>query len=89
MRTLAQSGLGFAVPQGAFYALVDISSCGLDSESFAKQFLTAQRVAVAPGKTFGPTSDRFVRVSFCTGTEVLEKGLDRLLQFFKDGSRGR
>jgi aspartate/methionine/tyrosine aminotransferase len=86
---LAQSGLHFAAPQGAFYALVDISPSRLDSESFAKKLLMEQRVAVAPGKTFGPSSDQFVRLSFCTTTETLEQGLHRLLQFVQTQPTGR
>jgi aspartate/methionine/tyrosine aminotransferase len=89
VRILTQSGLRFLVPQGAFYALVDISPSGLDSETFAKTLLTKHRVAVAPGRTFGPGSDAYIRLSFCTTTETLERGLSRLLQFVQDGSSGR
>lgn len=89
VQILTESGLRFGIPRGAFYALVDISPSRLDSESFAKTLLMEHRVAVAPGITFGPSSDQFVRLSFCTTTETLRQGLDRLLRFVRTGPTGR
>jgi aspartate aminotransferase/aminotransferase len=86
---LLRSGLPYSVPDGAFYVMVDISSFGMDSETFAKKLLADQRVAVAPGITFGPLSDRFVRLGFCTETRELEKGLDRMLRFLASNSMRR
>ncbi len=80
---LRQSGLRFAVPEGAFYVLVDISPSRLDSEAFARQLLSTARVAVAPGRTFGPLSDGCIRLSFCTSIEELKKGLQGLLDFLE------
>ncbi len=86
---LRKTGLQFAVPQGAFYVLVDISPAKLDSDTFAKRLLMTEGVAVAPGQTFGPASDGFVRLSFCTGLETLEKGMHAFVKFVEDGCRGR
>ena len=72
------SGLLPATPEGAFYALVDISSTGQRSLEFAKDFFMACNTAVVPGITFGPSCDRYVRVAFTTGDEKLRDGLQRL-----------
>ena len=66
------------VPEGAFYALIDISATGTGSVDFAKRFLIEQNTAVVPGITFGPSCDRYVRVAFTIGDEALAEGLRRL-----------
>jgi aspartate/methionine/tyrosine aminotransferase len=71
------------VPEGAFYALVDISRTGLRSLDFAKRFLLERKVATVPGITFGPSCDRFVRVAFTIGDESLREGLQRLRDYIE------
>jgi aspartate/methionine/tyrosine aminotransferase len=68
-------------PDGAFYLLVDIGFTGLHSDDFADRLLTDTHVVVAPGATFGPTSDRYIRLAFTPPVEKLEAGLTRLKQF--------
>ena len=66
------------IPQGAFYLLVDIGRGETDSEQFARNLLVNERVAVAPGRTFGPEADHYVRISLATDEEQLSTGLERL-----------
>jgi aspartate aminotransferase/aminotransferase len=84
---LQDYGLSSYVPQGAFYLLVDVSSCGLDSDRFAEDLLRDEEVAVAPGRTFGPAADAFVRVSLATANDVLEEGLGRLCGYIAKRSK--
>jgi len=63
-------------PKGAFYLFCDISRCGMDSLTFAKRLLAEKRVAVIPGGPFG--ADGFIRMSFATKVENLEKGISRI-----------
>lgn len=81
---LERQGLCFSMPQGAFYLLVDISATGMDSYSYAQKLVKATGVAVAPGKTFGPSSDHLVRISFCAGEAELSEGISRFCRFFKE-----
>jgi aspartate/methionine/tyrosine aminotransferase len=74
----SNTGLLPATPQGAFYALIDISASGLRSVEFAKELLVACDTAVVPGVTFGPSCDRYVRIAFTTSDELLREGLHRL-----------
>ena len=66
-------------PQGAFYALVNISQLGLTSQNFADRLLSKANVAVVPGAAFG--DDRTVRLSYATSIDVIKKGLDRFQDF--------
>lgn len=68
-------------PDGAFYLLVDIGYTGLSSDQFADRLLKEKYVVVAPGATFGPTSDRYIRVAFTPRVDALEAGLKRLREF--------
>ena len=76
---LGRAGLTTSVPRGAFYMLVDVSRVTLDSYAFAYDLLREQRVAVAPGETFGPAGRGLVRVSLATDQAVLEDGVRRLV----------
>jgi aspartate/methionine/tyrosine aminotransferase len=66
------------VPEGAFYLLVDISRYTNDSDRFARDLLEKEKVAVAPGSTFGPEGQKYVRVSLATDDRDLVSGLERL-----------
>ena len=66
------------VPEGAFYALIDIGATGRGSLEFAKQFLIDQNTAVVPTVTFGPSCDCYVRVAFTIADDELREGLRRL-----------
>lgn len=68
--------INFVVPQGAFYIFCDISGTGLDSFAFAERMLSQMLVALIPGAAFG--MDDYVRISFATSMEQLEKGLNRI-----------
>lgn len=78
---LQRHGSPTYTPQGAFYLLVDISGCGQDSDLFARDFLAQEKVAVAPGRTFGPRGDRYVRISLAATEEEIEVGLERLCSY--------
>lgn len=78
-------------PKGAFYIMVDISKYygksykGKVIESsldFAKQILEEEKVAVIPGIGFG--LDKYIRLSYATSMEVIEKGLNRIEEFIKN-----
>ncbi len=70
------------LPQGAFYLFVDISSTGLGSLEFCKQFLEKENVATIPGVAFG--EDKCIRFSYATDMESIEKGLTKIAKFIKN-----
>ncbi len=66
-------------PQGAFYLYADISSVGMDSETFCNRLLEEYHVAVTPGTDFGrAAAARYVRFAYTTSDVHIEEGLARL-----------
>ena len=78
VRILRQAGVPTSMPCGAFYLLVDVSRVTQNTYDFARRLLQEQRVAVAPGETFGDAGQGLVRVSLATDLAVLEEGVRRL-----------
>jgi aspartate aminotransferase len=78
VEALGQSPLLPVVPHGAFYAFLDIGASGLGSLDFARAALAEADVAVVPGISFGPASDRFVRIALTVPEATLREGLARL-----------
>lgn len=76
-------------PQGAFYLLINIDFTGFSSDEFADRLLQEKLVAVAPGATFGPTSDKYIRVAFTPQYDVLREGLLRLREFLDEQDKIR
>jgi aspartate aminotransferase/aminotransferase len=87
MRILSPAGLLTQAPQGAFYALVDLSRVGSDSYAVARGLLDQQLVATAPGETFGPASAGLVRISLATEQGLLEQGCRRIVAFAEKEGR--
>lgn len=84
-RLRAMEGVSCFTPKGAFYAFPNFS--GLYGRSYrgkaienstdlADYFLEEARVALVPGIAFG--ADNFARLSYATGMENIEKGMDRI-----------
>lgn len=81
-------GISIIKPSGAFYIMVNISeylNTSLNnieiknSLDFAKVLLDEEKVAVIPGAGFG--LDNYVRLSYATSKEIIEKGIDRISNF--------
>lgn len=80
-------GISCFMPQGAFYAFPRIKklfgkkygdktiTC---SDDFAKYLLETVKVAVVPGEGFG--ADGYMRLSYATSMDNIQKGLDRIEQ---------
>lgn len=65
--------------KGAFYLFPNIGSFGLNSTDFSAKLLEEELVAVVPGVAFG--ADDYVRLSYATSDEIIDKGLERLERF--------
>jgi aspartate aminotransferase len=84
-RLNAIRGVRCIEPTGAFYCFPDVSAhygrtingVNIDgSLSFTKAALECSNVALVPGDAFG--DDHCVRLSFATGMDQIDKGIDRL-----------
>ncbi len=68
-------------PEGTFYMFCDIRETGLNSLEFCSQLLDRELVSCIPASPFG--QEGFVRVSFATSTEQINKGADRISTFME------
>ena len=82
------NGVSIIKPSGAFYIMVNVSDYfntefkGQKIESsldFAKVLLDEEKVAVIPGAGFG--LDDYIRLSYATSMDIIEKGIDRISTF--------
>ncbi|MFQ5680709.1 MAG: pyridoxal phosphate-dependent aminotransferase [Candidatus Omnitrophota bacterium] len=76
---LDKIGLPYVRPRGAFYVFCNISKTGLRSQEFCRKLLEEKYVAAIPGAAFG--CDDYIRISFATGSQDIEKGMRRLQEF--------
>ncbi|HWQ46884.1 MAG TPA: aminotransferase class I/II-fold pyridoxal phosphate-dependent enzyme [Longilinea sp.] len=83
VKGLNEIGLPTFEPRGAFYAFPKVSQTGLDDEAFAQRLLQEQHVAVVPGNSFGLGGEGFVRCSYATAYEKIEKALELMGKFMK------
>jgi aspartate aminotransferase len=83
----AIKGVSCVNPMGAFYVFPNFSAyygksfAGkvIDgSVALADYFLSEAKVATVPGAAFG--ADNFIRISFATSMEIIEKGMERIKQ---------
>ena len=72
-------GISSERAQGAFYLFPNIASYGISANDFSARILESQKVAVVPGEGFGAPG--FIRLSYATSDEVIDKGLVRLKEF--------
>lgn len=78
---LNQLGLPTFEPHGAFYAFPSVHNTGLSDEVFAERLLAEEKVAVVPGSAFGEAGSGFVRCSYATKYELIEKALEKIRRF--------
>ena len=78
-------GVKLAVPKGAFYVFVRVDAFygkrkGVaNSLSFCEALLEERKVACVPGSAFG--DDRYIRLSYATSTDKIQKGCARIKEF--------
>ena len=73
------SGVNCLLAQGAFYLFPNVSSFGLSDLEFCERLLETEKVAAVPGSAFG--AEGYLRLSYATADETLQKGIERLTRF--------
>jgi aminotransferase len=76
-------GIPYVRPRGAFYIFPSIKKFGLSSEQLSDILFEKARVAVVPGDAFGPVAEGYVRMSYATSYEAIEKGMERVRRVLK------
>ena len=78
----AIDGVSCLRSQGAFYLFPKIADLAMSSENFSNQLLEKKKVAVVSGHAFG--ADGYIRLSYATSDEIIDKGLHRLAAFCQE-----
>ena len=78
-------GIRCPMPQGAFYVYPNVGAYlkidgGISSTELTGRLLREAQVALVPGEAFGTTEH--LRLSYATSIRELERGLERMRQFF-------
>lgn len=73
-------GFHCELPEGAFYAWVNVSEAGLSAEEICRVMLEEGGVAAIAGAAFGPAGVKYVRFSFASSTAILKEAVERILQ---------
>ena len=75
----AIDGISCLRSAGAFYLFPKIAELGMSSEEFSDQLLESEKVAVVSGHAFG--AGGYIRLSYATSDEIIDKGLSRIKKF--------
>ncbi len=79
--------LDYQMPKATYFAfprIKDTVPLNRESEKLAYDILEKAHVAVVPGSAFGPSGESHLRITFGRSREDLEKGMDRLAQYFSE-----
>lgn len=76
----AMDRIHIAPPRAAFYAFCKVDGMS-DSLSFAKDLFLKTRVGVAPGSSFGPGGEGWLRLCFAQEPKTLAIAMERLADY--------
>ena len=54
------------------------------SDEFAYDLLDKKQVVVVPGTAFGPSGEGYIRISYATSLEQIQKGMDLIEEYVKE-----
>ena len=75
-------GFTCLTPQGAFYTFPNITATGLSSRETADKILYEAGVCCLPGSAFGPAGEGYLRFSYATGIETINKAIAQIRAIF-------
>ena len=72
------NGICCRKPRGTFYAFANIAELGMSSMEAAALLLEEAGIGVVPGSAYGKSGEGFIRLSFATSRENIEKAMNRM-----------
>ncbi len=81
VKRLNEIGLRTIMPSGAFYTFSNIHKVIDNSFKFSFDLLHEAKVAVMPGKEFGPHGEGYIRCSYATDIKKIEIAMERIEKF--------
>lgn len=73
--------LDMNLPDGTFYAFINVKKTGLSCTEFAYKLLEQEHVAVVPGNAYGECGNDYIRIAFTIETEQITEGFSRIRRF--------
>ncbi len=73
-------GVSCEMPEGGFYAWIDITGTEEKSEALAERLLREHAVALVPGTAFGAHGEGYLRMTCVKSWDDLRRGLERIKQ---------
>ncbi len=77
-------GVSCPMPEGAFYLFPDVSSFGVPSMKFARDFFQQKKVRCAPGTQYGENGEGHIRFPMVKPVDELGEVCDRLEDYVKN-----
>ena len=71
-------------PKGAFYVFPKIKKDNLSSKEISNSLLENKFLATVPGSSFGKNGEGFIRISYASKLENLEKSVELLKEFISE-----
>ena len=81
VRRLDGMGISYGRPGGGMYVYANISSTGLDAETFCLELLRRERVMVFPGTMFADPANRHIRITLLSPHAAVGEALRRMKGF--------
>ena len=81
LRCLDEMGISYGRPGGGMYVYANISSTGLDAETFCLELLGQEQVMVFPGTMFADPANRHIRITLLSPFSSIEEALKRMKGF--------
>jgi len=83
LKRLDELGISYGYPGGGMYVYANVSSTGLDAETFCYELLRQEQVMIFPGTLFEDDTNHHVRITLLSPKDKLEQALDRLTRFIE------
>ncbi len=77
---ISRNILSLQMPQGGFFAFLKTDHP--DATDLCMSILHQAKVALIPGKSFGPSGDSFLRLCYARDTAILDEGISRIVKYF-------
>ena len=78
---LDRMGLTYGRPGGGMYVYANISSTGMDAETFCYELLRQEQVMIFPGTMFADPANQHVRITLLSPMSSIRDALDRMARF--------
>jgi aminotransferase len=74
-------GITYGRPGGGMYVYANVSSTGMDAETFCFELLRQERVMIFPGTMFADPGNQHVRITLLSSQSAIREALERMGQF--------